>query len=307
MTRQTVTDWGAAPWQVDAATSGASLPTGCDVAVVGAGFTGLSAAYHLARGGAHVCLLEATRIGAGASGRTGALALEGTAAGPLPGADDCLPFLERLTADAGIACDLRLPGCLELVRRLEADAVGVAVNAWTPTLLPLPLSVAPALTLAVCTGPLDAATREAVGLPDGLPFYTADLPYLWGRMLADGRLLLGAGLVFPDGGDVETLAIGSCAVAAALSRLETRVRGFHPSIAAAGITARWGGPIAFRHETLRPIVARHPDAPSVVVTGAYAGHGVALAPRVGAIVADALLHDRPLPAWGALTADHQTA
>jgi glycine/D-amino acid oxidase-like deaminating enzyme len=40
-----------------------------DVVVVGAGFTGLSAALHLAKGGARVVVLEATEIGFGGSGR----------------------------------------------------------------------------------------------------------------------------------------------------------------------------------------------------------------------------------------------
>lgn len=43
----------------------------CDVCVVGGGFTGLSAALHLARRGYRVHLLEAQRIGFGASGRNG--------------------------------------------------------------------------------------------------------------------------------------------------------------------------------------------------------------------------------------------
>jgi gamma-glutamylputrescine oxidase len=42
-----------------------------DVAVVGGGYTGLSAALHLARRGYSVVLLEASRVGYGASGRNG--------------------------------------------------------------------------------------------------------------------------------------------------------------------------------------------------------------------------------------------
>jgi len=43
----------------------------CDVCVIGGGFTGLSTALHLAERGYHVHLLEAQRIGFGASGRNG--------------------------------------------------------------------------------------------------------------------------------------------------------------------------------------------------------------------------------------------
>ncbi|AXC48390.1 FAD-binding oxidoreductase [Paracoccus suum] len=42
-----------------------------DVCVIGGGYTGLSAALHLARAGRHVTLLEAHRVGFGASGRNG--------------------------------------------------------------------------------------------------------------------------------------------------------------------------------------------------------------------------------------------
>jgi len=46
-------------------------PTTADVCVIGGGYAGLSTALHLARRGASVILLEASRIGNGASGRNG--------------------------------------------------------------------------------------------------------------------------------------------------------------------------------------------------------------------------------------------
>ena len=58
-------------WWATAATRPLTAPPGpaaVDVAVVGGGFTGLTAALHLARQGARVAVLEAASIGAGASG-----------------------------------------------------------------------------------------------------------------------------------------------------------------------------------------------------------------------------------------------
>jgi glycine/D-amino acid oxidase-like deaminating enzyme len=43
----------------------------CDVVIVGAGFTGLSAALHLAEAGTNVVVIEQNKIGYGASGRSG--------------------------------------------------------------------------------------------------------------------------------------------------------------------------------------------------------------------------------------------
>jgi gamma-glutamylputrescine oxidase len=339
------------------------------VAVIGAGLTGLSAAYHLARRGADVVVLEALQVGAGASGRTGAIALEGTAAGVLEDADDCLGTLARVVREAGIECALDLGGCWELehlpaagagrplwhdgdsvlcVARTEpggtvdagallrglaraartAGAViaeGVAVlplggdrrvvlatgsvlsarhivaatEGLTNDLVPLPGGVSAALTLALASTPLDDATLAAIGLAERRPFYTTDLPYLWGRLLTDGRLVVGSGLVFPANGDVRSVPIDHPEAQASVGRLETRLRGLHPALKSVGVTARWGGPVGFR-KARTPICAWHPERPGVLVTGAYAGHGVALSVRLGECAAEAILDARALPSWGSL-------
>jgi len=94
----------------------------CDVAVVGAGIAGLSAALHLAERGYQVTVLEAERIGWGASGRSGAQALFGVAAGQdklrgLVGDGDArriwdmsleaLDLMREFISAHGIDCDLR--------------------------------------------------------------------------------------------------------------------------------------------------------------------------------------------------------
>ncbi len=65
----------SANWQTDYARLDGD--TQCDVAVVGAGFTGVSAALALADRGFDVCLLEANRVGWGASGRNGGQLIDG--------------------------------------------------------------------------------------------------------------------------------------------------------------------------------------------------------------------------------------
>lgn len=73
-----------------------------DVVVVGAGFAGLSAALEMAQRGLSVVVLEADRVGSGASGRNGGQAIVGYASGQEP-------FEEQLgAADAQRAWDMSL-------------------------------------------------------------------------------------------------------------------------------------------------------------------------------------------------------
>ena len=53
------------------------FPEKVDVAIIGAGYTGLSAAQTLAKHGVKVAVLEAETIGWGASSRNGGMALTG--------------------------------------------------------------------------------------------------------------------------------------------------------------------------------------------------------------------------------------
>ena len=63
--------WYAASADLDAPRAPLRGEVRADVCIIGAGYTGLSAALHMAKAGLDVVVLEASRVGAGASGRNG--------------------------------------------------------------------------------------------------------------------------------------------------------------------------------------------------------------------------------------------
>lgn len=108
-----------------------------DVAVIGAGYTGLSAALHLARAGADVIVLEAATPGAGGAGRNVGLVNAGlwlmpndviARAGPVfgPRLLECLgrapAEVWQIVAEEAIACEATPRGTLHCA----PDAAGVA-------------------------------------------------------------------------------------------------------------------------------------------------------------------------------------
>jgi glycine/D-amino acid oxidase-like deaminating enzyme len=111
----------------------AELPAQVDVAIVGGGFTGLSAALALARRGAKVAVLEAgTRVAAEASGRNGGhvnngLAMDYAEVAAKVGVerarawyhafDDAVDTVARLVREESIDCDFMRHGKLKLATR----------------------------------------------------------------------------------------------------------------------------------------------------------------------------------------------
>jgi len=117
--RRTSHPWGTPPWTIDFRPAVRPIPERADFAVVGAGFAGLSAAAWLVRRapGKSVVVLESERIGNGASGRTGGMVLDQSAAGPLPGLADVLAGYQKILATLKVDAELALPGAWELARR----------------------------------------------------------------------------------------------------------------------------------------------------------------------------------------------
>jgi glycine/D-amino acid oxidase-like deaminating enzyme len=106
-----------------------ALPESTDVAVIGAGFTGLSAARTLAKKGANVVVLEAETIGWGASSRNGGMVLTGMKLGvnkliSMYGREltrrmyaaslDTINCVEQIVKEEGIDCAFARTGHLEV-------------------------------------------------------------------------------------------------------------------------------------------------------------------------------------------------
>jgi glycine/D-amino acid oxidase-like deaminating enzyme len=115
--------WGAPPWTVDFRPAPRALPDHVDFAIVGGGFTGLSAAAWVRRfaPGRSVLVLESASLGDGASGRTGGMALAETAAGKLSGLGDVLAGYKKILRAFRIDAHLTLPGAWELARSAPAN------------------------------------------------------------------------------------------------------------------------------------------------------------------------------------------
>ena len=363
-------NWGNSPWHIEFRPEAREIPEAVDFAIVGGGFTGLSAAARLATlaPAKRIAVLEAETIGAGSSGHTGGLALAETAAGDMPGLGDVLAGVSKIVNDLKLDCDLTLPAVWEVDhatfnakspiswnddsgrlrvakevpggtidpgkmvsglaqaavargalifenarienlqfghptvlnvrgKTVKADHVLIATNALSLELSALTERSEPKFTLALATASLTQEQLQSLGLASGKPFYTIDLPYLWGRLWQGNRIIFGSGLVHvSDWRELLTLNVNTGEAARLMKNLERRVHGFHPVLETIEITNRWGGPILIA-DKWQPIFAYHPRSDRTIVLGAYSGHGVMLSVYLGAWAAEGMLGRREIPNW----------
>jgi sarcosine oxidase subunit beta len=108
--------------------------TGCDVAIIGGGLAGCSAAFHLRQRGASVVLLERGRCGAQASGvNFGGVRQQGRHPAELPIARRSRAIWNRLPELIGIDGEFRMTGHLKLAR---SDAEMADLEAYAETARP---------------------------------------------------------------------------------------------------------------------------------------------------------------------------
>jgi glycine/D-amino acid oxidase-like deaminating enzyme len=129
MTAIQETNYWLTTTEIPAANPHRALPDSVDVAIIGAGFTGLSAALALARRGLRVAVLEARTIGWGASSRNGGMVLTGLKL-PVPtliqryglekvramyaASLDSINLVESIVREEKIDCDFSRCGHLEV-------------------------------------------------------------------------------------------------------------------------------------------------------------------------------------------------
>lgn len=204
---------------------------------------------------------------------------------------------------------------------VSADKVLLATNAGSLELAgELFTGKAPAepkLTFAIATAPLNQKQIAAIGMSSGCPFYSVDIPYLWGRLLKNNRMIFGSGLVPAFGESLHRDVTGQKSAdlrvrklwsgleefnirrgepAERIRTLDARVRKLHPALKNVRITHRWGGPILLTSDFV-PVFRRHPKSENVVVLGGYTGHGVALSVYLGRWATESLAGRRALPNW----------
>jgi glycine/D-amino acid oxidase-like deaminating enzyme len=162
-----------------------------DVAIIGGGFTGVSTAYHLSRRFPKlgIALLEARRLGNGASGRNGGLMLNGVTAGERSPEEiareheltcGAMDGIEEIIREHGLRVRMRRDGCVKvLTSQRSAEAAHAEVEAVAALGVPLRFVGSGALgTILRARGAAGAVVDPREGLLNGVDLIRAMRPLL---------------------------------------------------------------------------------------------------------------------------------
>src|SRR2546427_2126722 len=107
----------------------ARVPRRADAVVVGGGCMGTSIAFHLARRGVDVVLVERCHVASGATGHSGALVRQHYEARiGIRLARESLAFFQRFEKETGFSCDFRATGFLSGTREQDLPAFEALVE-----------------------------------------------------------------------------------------------------------------------------------------------------------------------------------
>jgi len=158
---------------------------------------------------------------------------------------------------------------------VTANTLILATNAYTDDLWPgLRRTVIPVQSYQVATRPLPEDIRRRV-LPGGQPVSDMRRILYYFRLDPEGRLLMGGRGPLNDAGDQALFA-----------RLEAAAARFFPQIGAPRWEHRWSGRVAITTDHLPHL---HEPRPGVLIGLGYNGRGVAMATRMGKLLADRAL------------------
>lgn len=172
---------------------------------------------------------------------------------------------------------------------ISAEKVVFATNAWSHHHALIARRQIPAWTYIIATAPLAAATWQDLGWTQRMGIEDARNLIHYFRPTPDGRILMGGGPVILGYGRRMTYDHDP----GAFRHLEEFLRIVFPQLRGAPIDFRWGGPFSMTLDMV-PAVGYVGGRNAVYVLGCI-GHGVALMPSNGRIVADLILErDSPL-------------
>lgn len=163
---------------------------------------------------------------------------------------------------------------------IHAGRAIVAVNAWSDELVPaLNDLVVPVRGQILAYEPRPRVFETGLGT-DVTP--TGEY---W-QQTPDGSIVLGGCRAEAPGGDVGVREMAP--TAEVIAKIEQVLPRLFPQLGDLHVARRWAGLMAFTSDYL-PVVDAAPGLPRTWVAGGFCGHGMPFGPRVGQLLADAVI------------------